>query len=109
MLARLHARVIFALAVADANELDAWSGVLELEKRRPVDVLQQMLEERSNSKLEQFFKSYGAAEVAAMCILLVTSPPSDTSAVRTLMQILSACKSQYVHCSNPDCAISNSY
>ena len=57
--------------------------MLELEKRRPVDILQQMLEERSNNKLEQFFKSYGAAEVAAMCFLLVTSPPADASAVRS--------------------------
>lgn len=58
--------------------------MLEFEKRRPVDVLHQMLEERSSTKLEQFFKSYGAAEVAAMCFLLVNAPPPDASVVRLL-------------------------
>ena len=57
------------------------SGVLELEKRRPVDILQQMLEERSSNKMEQFFKSYGAAEVASMCFSLITSTPAGASAV----------------------------
>ena len=47
--------------------------MLELEKRRPVDILQQLMEERSTSKMDQFFKSYGAPEVAAMCFSLVTS------------------------------------
>ena len=60
------------------------AGVLEFEKRRPVDILHQMLEERSSTKLEQFFKSYGAAEVAAMCFLLVNAPPPDASVVRLL-------------------------
>ena len=56
-------------------------GVLELEKRRPVDILQQMLEERSSNKMEQFFKSYGASEVASMCFSLITSTPAGASAV----------------------------
>ena len=59
-------------------------GVLELEKRRPVDILQQMLEERSTNKMEQFFKSYGAAEVASMCFSLITSTPAGASAVSNL-------------------------
>ena len=57
--------------------------MLELEKRRPVDVLQQMLEERSTTKMEQFFKSYGSSEVAAMCFSLITSTPPGASAVST--------------------------
>ncbi|KAK9806121.1 hypothetical protein WJX72_002210 [[Myrmecia] bisecta] len=55
------------------------AGVLELEKRRAVDVVQQILEERSGAKLEQFFKSYGAAEVAAMCFMLATMPQTSVS------------------------------
>lgn len=54
---------------------------MEFEKRRPVEILQQMFEERSGTKLEQFFKSYGAAEVAGMCFLLINAPPADASAV----------------------------
>lgn len=42
----------------------------------------QLLEERSSAKLEQFFKSYGPAEAAAMCVLLATStPPTVPAAV----------------------------
>ncbi|CAL8471349.1 g10891 [Coccomyxa elongata] len=55
------------------------AGVLEVEKRRPVDVLASILEERSSQKLEQFFIAYGAAEVAAMCFYLATCPPSAPS------------------------------
>ena len=40
----------------------------------------QLLEERAAAKLEQFFKSYGPAEAAAMCILLATSAPPTTPA-----------------------------
>ena len=52
------------------------AGVVELEKRRPVDTLALILEERNTAKLEQFFRSYGAAEVAAMCFMLATQSPS---------------------------------
>ena len=48
------------------------AGVVELEKRRPVDSLALILEERSAAKVEQFFRSYGPAEVAAMCFMLAT-------------------------------------
>lgn len=58
------------------------AGVLEVEKRRPVDVLANILEERSAAKLEQFFRSYGAAEAAAMCFMLATSPAASASPVR---------------------------
>lgn len=60
------------------------AGVLEVEKRRPVDVLASILEERSAQKLEQFFIGYGAAEGAAMCFYLATCPPSAASPVRSL-------------------------
>lgn len=59
------------------------AGVLEVEKRRPVDVLASILEERSAPKLEQFFAGYGAAEVAAMCFCLATCPPSTASPVHS--------------------------
>lgn len=35
----------------------------------------QLLEQRDATKLELFFKSYGAPEAAAMCILLATAGP----------------------------------
>ncbi|KAL4425159.1 hypothetical protein ABPG77_008264 [Micractinium sp. CCAP 211/92] len=56
------------------------AGVLELEKLRPVDVLAQLLEQRDAAKLEMFFKSYGAPEAAAMCILLATAGPPQVTA-----------------------------
>lgn len=49
------------------------AGVLQLERRRPVDVLQALLQERSPEKLQQFFEAYGAPEAAAMCYLLATA------------------------------------
>ena len=52
------------------------AGVVELEKRRPVDTFALILEEKNTGKLEQFFRSYGAAEVAAMCFMLATQSPS---------------------------------
>eukprot|EP00884_Botryococcus_braunii_P002912 jgi/Botrbrau1/12621/Bobra.0169s0148.1 len=58
------------------------AGVLKLEKRRPVDTLRLILEERSPpAKLEHFFKAYGPAEVAVMCFLLITSSSEAVSAV----------------------------
>jgi len=56
--------------------------VLEFEKRRPVDVLAAVLAERGGARLDQFVHLYGAAEVAAMCYLLVTSPGPGVSAAR---------------------------
>ena len=52
------------------------AGGIELEKRRPVDTFALILEEKNTGKLEQFFRSYGAAEVAAMCFMLATQSPS---------------------------------
>eukprot|EP00887_Chlorella_sp_A99_P007116 scaffold2.g7116.t1 len=55
-------------------------GLAQLEKLRPVDVLAQLLEARDGAQLELFFKSHGAAEAAAMCILLATTGPPAFSA-----------------------------
>ncbi len=55
--------------------------MLELERRRPVDILQAMLEERASERVEQFFKAYGAGEAAAMCLMLIISPVSVASTV----------------------------
>ena len=52
------------------------AGVVELEKRRPADALAIILEEKNSAKLEQFFRAYGPAEVAAMCFMLATQPAS---------------------------------
>lgn len=62
-------------------------GLLELEKSRPVDVLQHFLEQGAPAQLEEFFKSYGAAETSAMCVILATacagaaSVPTSTSSL----------------------------
>ena len=40
----------------------------------------QLLEQRDATKLEVFFKSYGPAEAAAMCILLATAGPPQVGA-----------------------------
>ncbi len=50
------------------------SGVLKVEKRRPVDVLAAILDGRVPATLEAFFRTYDAGEAAAMCYQLVTSP-----------------------------------
>ena len=62
--------------------LTTMAGVLELEKQRPVEVLQAILEERSAQQLEAFFRAYGAPEVAAMCLLLITHPSATLHVVR---------------------------
>jgi nuclear pore complex protein Nup155 len=53
------------------------AGVVETERQRPVDILGQLLEEKVSgggaaAKIDMFFKSYGAAEAAAMCISLAS-------------------------------------
>lgn len=68
-------------AALSALNLCMLPGVLEMVKRRPVDVLQTFLEERASTKIDQFFGSYGAAEAAATCLLLCTAPPSPCSQV----------------------------
>eukprot|EP00798_Chlamydomonas_sp_ICE-L_P007357 gene7357-480_t len=74
------------------------AGVLELEKRRPVDILQQMLEERSADKQRQFTEAFGAVETAAMCFMLACSRPGVTSAmavrgaISSLGNLLLACE-----------------
>jgi nuclear pore complex protein Nup155 len=61
------------------------AGVLEVERRRPVDLLAGLLLEGSPAKLQQFFGSYGSAEAAAMCYTLatwdVTSMPAVSNTV----------------------------
>ncbi|PRW05942.1 nuclear pore complex Nup155 isoform B [Chlorella sorokiniana] len=68
------------LGVAPRFVMVTTAGVLEMEKLRPVDVLAQLLEQRDATKLEVFFKSYGPAEAAAICILLATAGPPQASA-----------------------------
>lgn len=53
------------------------AGVIELQKLRPAELLQILLEERTGDRLQQFFETYGAQEAAAMCWHLVTSSPAD--------------------------------
>lgn len=63
------------------------AGVVETERQRPVDILGQLLEEKVSgsgsggvnsaaAKIDMFFKSYGAAEAAAICILLASGTPA---------------------------------
>ncbi|GLI65285.1 hypothetical protein VaNZ11_008776 [Volvox africanus] len=51
------------------------AGVMELEKRRPVELLMQILERSTSDQLRSFFQAYGAAEAAAMCYQIATSGP----------------------------------
>eukprot|EP01025_Chloroclados_australasicus_P051758 TRINITY_DN6033_c0_g3_i1.p1 TRINITY_DN6033_c0_g3~~TRINITY_DN6033_c0_g3_i1.p1 ORF type:complete len:1374 (-),score=127.37 TRINITY_DN6033_c0_g3_i1:632-4753(-) len=52
-------------------------GVLTLLRRRPLEVLLAVLEERSQEKLKQFFENYGKEEAAAMCFHVVCSDPQN--------------------------------
>lgn len=61
------------------------AGVLELDKLRPVDVLQSLLEERATAKVEAFFKAYGAAEAAAMAMQLAAAPTGTVPLVRHML------------------------
>lgn len=54
------------------------AGVVELERLRPADVLAHILQNADRSKLELFFKAYGAPEAAAMCVQLAASGLSGT-------------------------------
>lgn len=65
--APLHQRLLLSLACEGA-----WCPS-RLCPRAPAPV--QLLEQRDAAKLEVFFKSYGASEAAAMCILLATAGP----------------------------------
>ncbi len=56
--------------------------MLKVEKRRPVDVLGAILDDRAPAKLEAFFRTYDAAEAAAMCYQLATSPATAVPTVR---------------------------
>ena len=58
------------------------SGVMKVEKRRPVDVLGAILDDRASAKLEAFFCTYDASEAASMCYQLATSPATVVSTVR---------------------------
>ncbi|GIL76872.1 hypothetical protein Vretifemale_6406 [Volvox reticuliferus] len=84
----LGAEVLSARAGPGSNELISavwWppprfivmstAGVMELEKRRPVELLMQILERNSPDQLRSFFQAYGAAEAAAMCYQIATSGP----------------------------------
>ncbi|KXZ50010.1 hypothetical protein GPECTOR_18g164 [Gonium pectorale] len=51
------------------------AGVLELEKRRPVELLVHILERNSQEQLRSFFQAYGAVEAAAMCYMVATAGP----------------------------------
>ena len=57
-------------------------GVVEVERRRPLEVMAAILEERAPERLEQFFRAHGAAEAAAMAWALASAPPPGTSPVR---------------------------
>jgi hypothetical protein len=57
------------------------AGVVEVARRRPVDILAELLTAQSQDKLKEFFSSYGPAEASAMCYSLVTSDPLAIPAV----------------------------
>jgi hypothetical protein len=57
------------------------AGVLELEKRRPVDVLAALLADRDGPRLAQFFGAFGPAEAAAMAYMLASAAPGEVPPV----------------------------
>lgn len=74
----LHTQVVLP---APRFVLVSTAGVLEVDKLRPVDVLQVLLEERATVKVEAFFDTYGAHEAAAMAMQLAASVPGAVSLV----------------------------
>ena len=53
-----------------------------MSKLRPVDVLNQILQQDSPGKLEQFFACYGPAEASAMCYFVASSNTQEATSVR---------------------------
>ena len=49
------------------------AGLVRFEKARPIDTLQSVLEKNIPEQIEEFFKSYGPIEAAAMCVALAVS------------------------------------
>lgn len=74
----LHTQVVLP---APRFVLVSTAGVLELDKLRPVDVLQALLEERATPKVEAFFDTYGAHEAAAMAMQLAAGVPGTVPLV----------------------------
>ena len=56
------------------------AGTAEVVKSRPVDILGSILEQDSGDALFDFFRSYGSAESASICMQLIADPPKGTSA-----------------------------
>ena len=49
------------------------AGLVRFEKARPIDILRSLLEKNIPEQIEEFFKSYGPIEAAAMCVALAVS------------------------------------
>ena len=56
------------------------AGLVRFEKARPIDTLRSVLEKNIPEQIEEFFKSYGPIEAAAMCVALSVSG-SESNAV----------------------------
>ena len=56
------------------------AGIVRFEKARPIDTLRCVLEKNIPEQIEDFFKSYGPIEAAAMCVALAVSG-SESNAV----------------------------
>lgn len=57
------------------------TGLVELERARPVDTLAELLRTGARAQVESFFAAYGPAEAAAMCLQLATAPAAGTESV----------------------------
>lgn len=78
------------------------AGASKVTKLRPVDVLNQILQEDRPGKLDQFFGCYGPAEASAMCYFVASSTTAEASSV--------SCKQApnqmvIIHLSSPPCPI----
>jgi nuclear pore complex protein Nup155 len=57
------------------------AGLVRFEKARPIDILRSLLEKNIPEQIEEFFKSYGPIEAAAMCVALAVSGTESNAVI----------------------------
>ena len=62
-----------AMLPAKKFSLVSTSGTLVVEKLRPVDLLQNLIESGNRDHIRNFFQNYGLAESACMCLIFAAS------------------------------------
>ncbi|UPR01047.1 nuclear pore complex protein NUP155 [Chloropicon primus] len=69
-----------AMLPAKRFSLVSTSGTLIVEKLRPVDLLQNLVESGNRDHIRNFFQNYGLAESACMCLIFAASVVRSNSA-----------------------------